>query len=324
MSRTRAEPAQGGSARARRGRGRAVRARSVRGDAAVGFPEAAGRGRRAHLDGWRRLRADGGDGGDGGGGGGRGRGVEQPPRDRTEPRRRTCRSARGAARARPPPGAAAEAAEAAGCGRVRQDERRGERAGPALPPPRGPCPGPLPAPRSPAPLPAAPAARPAPTPAPGRVFLPRPGGVRGARAGGGAAGVGRGRAGGPGAGVSGPRFGVRAPGAAYGVLGRDLRPEFWHPRSGSVSRALGRGLGPRPEAGPGALSSGSGSGPLPGAARWAGVCRPGDPSRAPGRRGRENKGGAGSAVGVGARPLLRRTPRVSCPFPGELEVIGVW
>lgn len=116
VSRTRAEPAQGGSARerARRGRGRAVRARGVRGDAAVGFPEAAGRGRRAHPDGWRRLRADG-----GGGGGGRGRGVEQPPRDRTEPRRLTCRSARGAARARPPPGAAAEAAEAAGCGRVR-------------------------------------------------------------------------------------------------------------------------------------------------------------------------------------------------------------
>lgn len=46
-----------------------------------GFPRLR-TGAAAPIDGWRRLRADG-----GGGGGGRGRGVEQPPRDRTEPRR---------------------------------------------------------------------------------------------------------------------------------------------------------------------------------------------------------------------------------------------
>lgn len=212
VSRTRAEPAQGGSAR--RGRSRAVRARGVRGDAAVGFPEAAGRGRRAHPDGWRRLRAD------GGGGGGRGRGVEQPPRDRTEPRRRTCRSARGAARARPPPGAAAEAAEATGCGRVRQDERRGERGGPC------PTPAPLSGPRPCSRL-AAPArgprrvalpGRPAPTPAPGRVFLPRPGGVRGAGTLRASAGVRvRAEVRGPASQVRGSGFGLRGRGLGSGV-----------------------------------------------------------------------------------------------------------
>lgn len=212
VSRTRAEQAQGGSAR--RGRGRAVRARGVRGDAAVGFPEAAGRGRRAHPDGWRRLRAD------GGGGGGRGRGVEQPPRDRTEPRRRTCRSARGAARARPPPGAAAEAAEATGSGASGRTNAEVSAAALALPPPRCPDPGPAPASR---PLPAAPAGvalpgRPAPTPAPGRVFLPRPGGVRGAGTLRASAGVRvRAEVRGPASQVRGSGFGLRGRGLGSGV-----------------------------------------------------------------------------------------------------------
>lgn len=87
----------GGRSRAcaRRGRVRAVRARGVRGDAAVGFPEAADRGRRAHR--WleaseggrrrrrRRARAR--------------KGAAAAGPDRTSPR--TCRSARGAAGARP-------------------------------------------------------------------------------------------------------------------------------------------------------------------------------------------------------------------------------
>lgn len=109
-----------------------MRARGVRGDAAVGFPEAADRGRRAHRwleasEGGRRRRRR------------RARarsGAAAAGPDRASPR--TCRSARGAARARPPPGAAAEAAKAAGCGRGRQDERRGEPGGLHPARPRGP------------------------------------------------------------------------------------------------------------------------------------------------------------------------------------------
>ncbi|XP_035880994.1 collagen alpha-1(I) chain-like [Phyllostomus discolor] len=200
-----------------------------------GFPRLR-TGAAAPIDGWRRLRAD------GGGGGGRGRGVEQPPRDRTEPRR-------------VPAAAPAERPERDHLPerRPRRPRRRGAgaagRTSAEVSPEASPLPGfaapvvlALPRGGTPGTSPPAPPQSPAPPPPlRGRVFLPRPGGVCGAGAGGGPAGVGRGRGGGPRLGVSGPGpgFGVQVwvAGSAARVLG------FWAFRSGSGVSVLGWGLG---------------------------------------------------------------------------------